>query len=241
MKPVDEKQEIPRHVAVIMDGNGRWARHRGLPRIEGHRKGADAVKRTVRAAGELGVEYLTLFGFSAENWRRPAAEIDDLMGLLRRYLRSEIAELFSNNVRVRVIGERDNLAPDIVGMIESAEEQTADNTGLNFNVALSYGARQELVAAAKALALDVVEGRLAADAIGEEDFERHLMTAGIPDPDLLIRTSGEQRISNFMLWQMAYTEFVFSPVLWPDFDHQHFAAAIDEYNRRERRFGARVG
>ncbi|MCZ6604014.1 MAG: isoprenyl transferase [Alphaproteobacteria bacterium] len=239
--PLTITGEIPNHIAIIMDGNGRWARQRGLPRAAGHRKGADAVRRTLKAAGDLGVSYLTLFGFSAENWQRPISEIEELMGLLRRYLRSEIAELYRNNVRLRVVGERDTLPGDVVAMIDSAEEQTRENDGLNFTVALSYGGRQDLLAAVKALAHKVADGSLRVDDIGENDIARHLATAGLPDPDLLIRTSGEQRLSNFMLWQMAYTEFVFSPILWPDFDREQLEDAIREFDRRERRFGARVG
>ncbi len=233
--------DLPNHIAIIMDGNGRWARQRGLPRTSGHKRGADAVKRTVRAAGEMGISYLTLFGFSSENWKRPAPEISDLMGLLRRFLRSEIAELYNNNVRIRMIGDRHSLAPDIVKMIDGAEAQTRENTGLNFTVALSYGGRQELVAAARAMAREVAAGTRTPDEICESDFAGHLATRGLPDPDLLIRTSGEQRLSNFMLWQLAYAEFVFSPVLWPDFNKTHFEDAIAEFTRRDRRFGARVG
>ena len=232
---------IPTHVAVIMDGNGRWARMRGLPRTAGHSKGADAVRRTVRAAGELGVSYLTLFSFSSENWTRPETEIEILMGLLRRYLRSEIAELHQNNVRVRMIGNRSRLPRDIVSTVASAEERTRDNTGLNLVIALSYGSRQELTSAMRALAAQVATEGLDPALIDEAAIEKHLATAGIPDPDLLIRTSGEQRISNFLLWQLAYTELVFLDVLWPDFDRSHFEEAIREFNGRDRRFGGSAG
>ena len=232
---------VPTHVAVIMDGNGRWARMRGLPRTAGHNKGADAVRRTVRAAGELGISYLTLFGFSSENWSRPENEVEILMGLLRRYLRSELADLHKNNVRVRMIGDRSRLATDIVSTIASAEAQTCENTGLNLVVALSYGGRQELADAIRALAGEVLDGILDPAAIDEAAIERRLATAGIPDPDLLIRTSGEQRISNFLLWQSAYTELVFLDVLWPDFDRSHLEDAIREFNGRERRFGRSAG
>lgn len=232
---------IPTHVAVIMDGNGRWARMRGLPRTAGHSKGADAVRRTVRAAGELGVSYLTLFSFSSENWTRPETEIEILMGLLRRYLRSEIAELHQNNVRVRMIGNRSRLPRDIVSTVASAEERTRDNTGLNLVIALSYGSRQELTSAMRALAAQVATEGLDPALIDEVAIEKHLATAGIPDPDLLIRTSGEQRISNFLLWQLAYTELVFLDVLWPDFDRSHFEEAIREFNGRDRRFGGSAG
>ena len=238
---LDADRDSPSHIAIIMDGNGRWARQRGLPHAAGHKRGAEAVDKILRAAGELGIRYLTLFGFSAENWKRPASEIEDLMGLLRRFLRSEMAELYRNNIRLRVIGDRQSLSPDIVDMIESAERQTAANTGLNFTVALSYGGRQDLIAAVRALAREAVDGKVAPEMVSEADLHRHLATDGLPDPDLLIRTSGEQRLSNFMLWQLAYTELVFSPVLWPDFDRQHLENAINEFRRRERRYGARVG
>ncbi|MHA1567395.1 MAG: isoprenyl transferase [Alphaproteobacteria bacterium] len=230
----------PRHVAIIMDGNGRWAAARGLPRTAGHRRGADAVKRTVKAAGELGISYLTLFGFSSENWKRPVREIDDLMGLLRRYLRSEADELARNNVRIRVIGDRSALARDIVTLIEGIEARTAPNTGLQLTVALSYGSRQELTAAFRRLAQDIASGKLSPENIDEALIGQSLTTVGIPDPDLLVRTSGEQRLSNFLLWQLAYTELVFLDVLWPDFDKRHLADAIHEYCGRERRYGAQA-
>jgi undecaprenyl diphosphate synthase len=227
----------PRHVAIIMDGNGRWAQLRGLPRTAGHKQGAEAVRRTLTGAAELGVQYLTLFGFSAENWRRPESEVDALMGLLRVYLRGEIAEMHAKGARVRVIGDIERFAPDIVGMIRHAEELTRENSRINLTVALSYGGRQEIAAAARILAREAAEGRLKPEAINEALFETCLTTAGMPDPDLLIRTSGEMRISNFLLWQSAYAELVFADVLWPDFDRKHLEEAIREYNRRERRFG----
>lgn len=233
--------DVPAHIAIIMDGNGRWAKSRGLPRTAGHRKGVEAVRRTVDAAGQLGIGYLTLYGFSSENWKRPVDEIGDLMGLLRRYLRSETAELHRNNVRLRMIGDRSALAPDIVALIESAEEKMRDNTGLNLTVALSYGGRQELTSAARAIAQEVSAGTLTAEDIDERVFERHLSTYGIPDPDLLVRTSGEQRVSNFLLWQTAYTELVFRDVLWPDFGREELEAAIREFGQRDRRYGAAVG
>lgn len=235
------QQRIPRHIAVIMDGNGRWAKSRGMPRTDGHRRGIDALKRTVEAAGDLGVEYLTLFGFSSENWKRPSGEVDDLMWLLRRFLQSETARMHENNVRIRVIGDRSSFSKDIVALIENSEQMTAGNDRLHLTAALSYGGRQEIVTAVRALAEDVAAGRLAPEAIDEEAFASYLATADIPDPDLLIRTSGEQRISNFLLWQIAYTELVFSDVLWPDFDRNHLESAIQEYNGRERRFGAVAG
>ncbi len=232
---------IPRHVAIIMDGNGRWAKARGLPRVAGHRRGAEAVRNAVESAGELGVRYLTLFGFSSENWRRPVDEVSDLMGLLRHYLRSEIAEMHKKGVRVRVIGDRARLPGDIVKLIDSAEETTRANKYLDLIVALSYGARDEIVSAARRLAAAAKRGEIDPAAIDEDMFARNLLTADIPDPDLLVRTSGEKRISNFLLWQCAYTEFVFLDVLWPDFGRREFEAALAEFGRRERRYGAVVG
>jgi undecaprenyl diphosphate synthase len=230
-----------RHIAIIMDGNGRWAKARGLPRIAGHRRGAEAARRAVTAAAELGVPYLTLFGFSSENWRRPSTEIQDLMALLRHYLLGEIAELHRNGVRLKVIGELGRLAPDIISLIEHAEAVTRDNTRITLTIALSYGGRAEIVAAVRAIAAQVVRGSLAADAIDENCLARHLFTADIPDPDLLIRTSGEQRISNFLLWQCAYSELVFTKTLWPDFSKSDLEQAIDDFCGRERRYGASVG
>ena len=232
---------LPRHIAIIMDGNGRWAQARGLPRIAGHRSGAEAVRRTLEAAGELGIPYLTLFGFSSENWKRPLDEVDDLMGLLRHYLRGEIAELHGKGVRLRVIGDIERLAPDIIAMIRHAEALTRDNDRINLTIALSYGGRAEIVAAARALAAKVAAGRLPLDRIDEDAIARHLFTADLPDPDLLIRTSGEQRISNFLLWQCAYAELVFTKTLWPDFGRADLERAIAEFGGRERRYGASVG
>ena len=232
---------LPRHIAIIMDGNGRWAQARGLPRAAGHRRGADAVRRTVAAAGDRGIPYLTLFGFSSENWKRPSAEIDDLMGLLRHYLRREIGEFHRDGARLKVIGQLGDLAPDIVGLIDRAVELTRDNRAITLTVALSYGGRAEIVAAVRRIARQVASGTLAAEAIDEACFARHLFTADLPDPDLLIRTSGEQRISNFLLWQCAYAELVFTKTLWPDFAESDLDQAIDEYCRRERRYGATIG
>jgi undecaprenyl diphosphate synthase len=232
---------LPRHVAIIMDGNGRWAKARGLPRIAGHRRGAEAVRRTITAAGELGIPYLTLFGFSSENWKRPTTEVDDLMGLLRLYLCGEIAELHKNGIRLRVIGERSRLAPDIVSLIENAEALTRDNTGINLTVALSYGGRAEIVSAVRQIAESTHRSGLPVSAIDEDCIKSHLFTADLPDPDLLIRTSGEQRISNFLLWQCAYSELVFTKTLWPDFGRLDLEQAVDEYCGRERRYGANVG
>jgi undecaprenyl diphosphate synthase len=234
-------RQLPRHIAIIMDGNGRWAQARGLPRIAGHRRGAEAVRRTLVAAGELGVPFLTLFGFSSENWKRPLAEVDDLMGLLRHYLRGEIAELHKNGVRLRVIGDKARLSADIVALIHNAEALTRDNLGVNLTVALSYGGRAEIVAAARAVAAKAVAGHLAPQAIDEELIAAHLFTADLPDPDLLIRTSGEQRISNFLLWQCAYAELVFTKTLWPDFGRDDLEQAIEEFGGRERRYGTSVG
>jgi undecaprenyl diphosphate synthase len=212
---------LPRHVAVIMDGNGRWATARGLPRFEGHRRGVEALRRTVRAAGDLGIDVLTVYAFSSENWKRPKSEIAELMGLLKLFVRKDLAELHRNNVRVRSIGERDSLAPDLRGLI-----------------AFNYGARDELVRATKALAHAVAAGRLAPGDISEALISEALDAPDIPDPDLVIRTSGEQRLSNFLMWQSAYSELVFLPVLWPDFDRTHLEQALQAYAGRERRFGA---
>ncbi len=231
----------PNHVAIIMDGNGRWATARGLPRVAGHRRGADAVRRVVRGAGELGIPILTLFAFSTENWTRPADEVSDLMGLLRHYLRNELKELHKNGVRLRVIGNREGLAPDIVNDIADAERTTLDNSRIDVNICINYGSRDEILRATRSLARQVAAGELAADRIDANLFERELLTAGVPDPDLLIRTSGEQRISNFLLWQCAYSELVFVEALWPDFGKDDLAQAIAEYRRRERRYGGVSG
>ena len=228
---------IPTHVAIIMDGNGRWARARGLPRTAGHSRGAEAVRRTVKAAAEAGVRYLTLFGFSSENWKRPASEIDDLMGLLRHYLRREIDELHKNGIRVSVIGDRDRLSADIVSLIADAEQRTAGNQRLNLTIALSYGSRDEIVAATRRAMQAAIDGKLTPEQLDDQTFSRFLLTADMPDPDLLIRTSGEKRISNFLLWQCAYAEFVFLERQWPDFDKNDFNAAIQEYLGRTRRYG----
>lgn len=232
---------VPSHVAIIMDGNGRWATRRGLPRVAGHRAGVEAVRRTIRSAMEAGVGCLTLYAFSSENWRRPAGEVSDLTGLLRHFLRNEVAELDSAGVRLRVIGDRARFDRDIQTEFEAAERRTAGNAKLTLVVALSYGGRAEIVAAARAVAEAALAGRLDPASLTEEGFAGLLSTAGIPDPDLIIRTSGEQRLSNFLLWQSAYAELVFLDVLWPDFGAAHFEEALAEFNRRERRFGARPG
>ena len=220
-----------------MDGNGRWAKARGLPRVAGHRRGADAVRRVVRGAGELGVPVLTLFAFSTENWGRPADEVSDLMGLLRHYLRNELEELHRNGARLRVIGNRDGLAGDIVRDISDAERLTGSNARIDVNICINYGARDEILRAARNIARKAAAGEIKPEDIDEARFERELLTAGLPDPDLVIRTSGEQRISNFLLWQCAYAELVFVDTLWPDFGKEHLEQAIAEFRRRERRYG----
>jgi undecaprenyl diphosphate synthase len=231
---------VPRHVAIIMDGNGRWARARGLPRAIGHKYGAETVRQIVEATIDLGIEYLTLFGFSSENWNRPMGEVLDLMGLLRRYLSKEMAELHAQGVRIRIIGERERLEPDIVSLIEQSEKLTESNTTLNLTLALSYGGRSAIALAARRIAEQVKSGALTPDMINEDLFEGHLETVDLPDPDLLIRTSGEKRISNFMLWECAYSEFVFVDALWPDFSRDQLVEAIAEFGRRNRRYGSAV-
>lgn len=228
---------VPTHVAIIMDGNGRWANARGLPRTAGHKQGAESVRAVVEAAGQAGVGYLTLFGFSSENWKRPDGEVSDLMGLLRLYLRREIAKLHKKGVRFLVVGDRARLPKDIVSLIDGAEKTTADNTGLTLILALSYGGRAEIAQAARSLAEDVKAGTLDPADIDEDMVSGRLFTKDIPDPDLLIRTSGEQRISNFLLWQLAYAEFVFTDTLWPDFREQALLDAIEQFQGRERRYG----
>ncbi len=241
MKPVPTQPDsngIPVHVAIIMDGSGRWAQAKGLPRAAGHAQGAEAVRRTVKAASDLGIQYLTLYGFSIENWKRPAKEIADLMGLLRLYLRKEISELHREGVRIRFIGDRSMLAADIISLIEMSEQKTRANTKLDLVIALSYGSRQEITAAVRQLVGDVAAGEISVDAIDEKALEGRLYTADMPDPDLIVRTSGEQRISNFLLWQSAYAEFVFTDVLWPDFSREKLEDSIEEFSRRGRRYGA---
>jgi undecaprenyl diphosphate synthase len=225
------------HVAIIMDGNGRWAAARGLARTKGHRAGIEALRRTLDAARKMPVSHLTLYSFSAENWNRPPAEVGELMGLLRFYLKSELDSLLKNGVRLRVIGERALLDPDIADMIAKTEAKTATNTEFNLTLALSYGGRQEILTAARALAAKAAAGEIAPDTIDEELFAQHLYTHDLPDPDLVIRTSGEQRISNFLLWQSAYAEYVFDDVLWPDFSGEHLDKALAAFFARERRFG----
>ncbi|MEX0343598.1 MAG: isoprenyl transferase [Rhizobiaceae bacterium] len=228
---------IPAHIAIIMDGNGRWAMQRGLPRNAGHRVGVEALRQTVRTCGEVGVKYLTVFAFSSENWSRPQTEITELMGLLKLFIRKDLAELHKNGVRVRVIGERQSLKPDILALLVEAEQLTMDNRNLDLIIAFNYGARDEMVRAIGKLAGMVGRGELRPEGITDEMISSHLDTAGIPDPELIIRTSGEQRLSNFLLWQAAYSEFVFLPCYWPDFSRDDLMAAIAEYEARDRRFG----
>ncbi|HEX8048207.1 isoprenyl transferase [Rhizobium sp.] len=228
---------IPEHVAIIMDGNGRWANARGLPRTMGHRKGVEAVRETVRAAGDIGVKYLTLFAFSSENWRRPETEVSDLLGLLKAFIRRDLAELHRQNVRIRVIGDRNNLRGDILPLLIEAEETTRNNTALTLVIAFNYGSRDEISRALVSLAKDVEAGRLRPQDISPELVGARLDTAGIPDPDLIIRTSGEERLSNFLLWQAAYSEFMFMPEYWPDFSRDLFFSALEKYAARDRRFG----
>jgi undecaprenyl diphosphate synthase len=232
-----QPENHPLHVAIIMDGNGRWAKKRFLPRTAGHKKGADAVRRCVEAAVELGVTHLTLFGFSSENWKRPQDEVTALMGLLRYYLENEVKRLHQEGVVIKFIGDRSMLSKDIVASIEQTEALTQDNDTLVLTIALSYGGRAEIAEAAKALAKDVAAGKIKIDDVDEEHFSAKLFTEGMPDPDLLIRTSGEQRISNFLLWQLAYTEFVFMDVLWPDFEKKHLQKALTDLSTRDRRYG----
>lgn len=236
-QPAAATLDPPLHVAIIMDGNGRWAAARGLPRKEGHRRGVEALRRAVRAAGELGIKILTIYSFSAENWSRPAEEIGDLMGLLKRFVRKDLAELHENGVRVRVIGERAGLDSEVLSLLREAEELTKANKGTTLVVAFNYGGRQEIARAARELAMDAAAGKIDAEKIDTSAIESRLYTAGMPEPDLVIRTSGEQRVSNFLLWQAAYAEFVFLPINWPDFDRAALEEAIGEYRRRERRFG----
>ncbi|MDP7642475.1 MAG: isoprenyl transferase [Alphaproteobacteria bacterium] len=233
----DDSIAVPTHVAIIMDGNGRWARARGLPRIAGHKQGTEAVRSTVRACSDLGISYLTIYAFSSENWKRPASEVDDLMGLLRFYIRRELVDLGREGVRIRFIGDRSRLDTDINRLISDSEQSTANNKGLIFTVALNYGGRQEILEAARVFAQSVRDGKHEPADMSEHLFESYLQSKDMPDPDLLIRTSGEQRLSNFLLWQSAYTEFLFTSTLWPDFTREHLEQAVHEYQRRERRYG----
>jgi undecaprenyl diphosphate synthase len=236
-----KERPFPNHIAIIMDGNGRWAAQRGLPRTEGHRRGVEATKECVRAAGEMGVSYLTLFGFSIENWKRPPQEVNFLMGLIRRFIRRDLAELHENNVVLRIIGSEEGVSPDILKMMREAVALTRHNTGLQLTIAFNYGARDEIVRAAKRVAELVKAGKLSSEDIDQNTLPNYFDTAGLPDPDLIIRTSGEQRISNFLLWQCAYSEFLFVDNFWPDFTRQTLESAIASYQRRDRRFGGLRG
>ena len=228
---------MPRHIAIIMDGNGRWATSRGLPRAAGHERGVEALRRTVEAAGKMGIEYLTLFSFSTENWRRPKDEINALFGLLRAYVKRDLVRLKAEGVRVRIIGSRENVPADILELIGKAEQETEANRRGNLTIAFNYGGREEIVRAARNLAQSVADGALSPGDIDADRFASALDTSVLPDPDLLVRTSGEARISNFLLWQIAYAELVVLDVLWPDFDRDHLAGAIETYKRRDRRYG----
>ena len=220
-----------------MDGNGRWAKARGLPRTMGHRRGVEAVREAVRTAGAVGIRYLTLFAFSSENWRRPADEVSELMGLLKLFIRRDLADLHREGVKVKVIGSRDNLSSDIRSLLEEAENLTRDNTHTTLVIAFNYGGREEVARAVRRIADKLVSGEIKAESVTEEMLGGHMDTAGIPDPDLIIRTSGELRLSNFLLWQAAYSEFVFLPCLWPDFDRKAFEGALQEFAARDRRYG----
>ena len=234
---MSEERKIPRHVAFILDGNGRWAKAKGMPRNYGHVQGAKAVEQMLFDAGELGIEYVTVYAFSTENWNRPEAEVSALMALFKKYLKSEIKTCMKNNVRSRVIGERSRLPKDVLKVVEELEETTKDNTGLTFNIAINYGSRDEITRAVKKIASKVENGEISASDITEQMINDNLDTGFMPDPDLLIRTCGEQRVSNYLLWQLAYTEFYFTDICWPDFNKAELEKAIDAYNHRTRRFG----
>lgn len=227
----------PNHIAIIMDGNGRWAAERGMPRIFGHKKGVEAVRRTVKSVAQRGISFLTLYCFSSDNWSRPTSEVDDLMSLLRRYIKSDLVDLNKSNVRIKCIGEQDRIAPDILALIQDAVELTKSNDGLTLVVAINYGSRNEITRAAKKIGQQIAEGKLQPSDITSEFFSQSLDTQGLPDPDLVIRTSGEMRLSNFLLWQSAYSEFVFLKQYWPDFDEDILDEAITIFKSRDRRFG----
>jgi len=237
MRPGSGDAAVPRHVAIIMDGNGRWAKARHLPRVAGHRKGAEAVRATIRAAGELGIEVLTLYAFSSENWRRPEEEVSDLKGLLRHYLLAELEELATNGVCLKIIGDYSRFGPELTKLLEDAVMRTAANSDTTLVIALNYGSQDEIVRAARSLAADAANGFISPDAINADAIEARLDTAGLPPPDLVIRTSGERRLSNFLLWQAAYAELLFVDTLWPDFGRDDLFAAVEDYGRRHRRFG----
>jgi len=233
----EAKANLPTHVAVIMDGNGRWAKERGLPRVEGHRQGAESVKNVVKAAGELGIKFITLYAFSVENWNRPKDEVDTLMKYLLRFLKRELAEMSKNNIRLQAIGQLWRLPENIQEQLQKTMQATAKNNGITLTLALSYGGRTEIVDAVRQIAQEVKAGKLDAGEINEQVIAHHLYTHGTPDPDLLIRTSGEMRVSNFLLWQISYAEFVITKTLWPDFGKREFYAALEEYSQRQRRYG----
>ena len=238
LEPLPQKQGVPRHIAIIMDGNGRWAQARNQPRAKGHHQGAESLRRTLRAAHGLGVRYMTVYAFSSENWKRPTGEVSELMGLLQLYLSHEVEELHKNGVRIRFIGDRSQLGEKINQQLEATEAKTSVNDAFHLTIALSYGGRQEMVEAAKRMAEQVAAGTLAPQDITETMLADVLQTHPLPEPDLLIRTGGEHRLSNFLLWQSAYTELYFTPVLWPDFGEDDLRAAVEDFARRERRFGA---
>ena len=243
MATIDQQQPAPHaplHVAIVMDGNGRWAKRRGLPRQVGHPKGVDAIRRVVEAAPAQGVRWLTLYAFSTENWRRPAGEVAEVMRLLKLYVNSDLDKLTREGVKVRILGRRTGLPPDVAEIVERAERQTAHNDKFFLQVAFNYGGRADIADAARALAAEAAAGRLQPGDITEDLLQSRLSTAGIPDPDLVIRTSGEQRLSNFLLWETAYSEFVFQDVLWPDYGADYLRAAIEEFHKRERRYGGAV-
>ena len=233
----EAKANLPTHVAIIMDGNGRWAKERGLPRVEGHRQGAESVKAVVKAAGELGIKFITLYAFSVENWNRPKDEVDTLMKYLLRFLKRELAEMSKNNIRLQAIGQLWRLPENIQDQLRKTTQATAKNNGITLTLALSYGGRTEIVDAVRQIAQEVKAGKLDAGEINEQVIAHHLYTHGTPDPDLLIRTSGEMRVSNFLLWQISYAEFVITKTLWPDFGKREFYAALEEYSQRQRRYG----
>ena len=238
---IEPAKHGPRHIAIIMDGNGRWAAARGLPRVMGHRAGVQAVRNIVRAIGDLRVPYATLYSFSSENWKRPATEVSDLMGLLKAYINEDLEELHRNGVEIRIIGSRQGLSPDIVALVQRAEDRTRGNPNLKLTIAFNYGGQNEIVEAARRVAMDAVAGRLDPRELDAATFSRYLETDGLPDPDLVIRTSGEKRLSNFLLWQTAYSELVFVDKYWPDFNKADLAAALSEYGARTRKFGAVAG
>jgi len=237
MSAATPSDNFPRHIAIIMDGNGRWAKARHRPRLFGHQQGVKAVKRIVESAADIGVKYLTLYSFSTENWSRPKAEIAALFGLLRRYVEEDLAALHARNVKVNILGSRQGLKPDLLALLDKVEAQTKDNTAFTLNIAFNYGGRDEIVRAATRFAQDARDGKVDPSTMTEAGFERYLDTNGLPAPDLVIRTSGERRISNFLLWQAAYSEFIFTEVLWPDFNEDDLKHAVEIYQNRDRRFG----